>query len=74
MENLIVALPVILVALARVIEASAIVVLAFRKDAPLSLGEDAAPAPRRLRLRARLRGKGRGAGETARGGTGADAE
>ena len=66
METLILTLPVILVALARLVEASAIVVLAFRKDAPLSLGEEAV-RPRRLRLRARLRGKGAAAPEAGNG-------
>jgi len=50
MEALILGLPLILVAFARVIEASALVILALRRDRPLRLGGESA-AGGRLRLR-----------------------
>jgi len=62
METLIVTLPLILIAFARVVEASAVVVLAFRRDAPLQLGEQPTPPGRRLRLRAMMRSRSEPAG------------
>jgi hypothetical protein len=50
METLIVSLPLILVAFARVIEASAIVILALRRDRPLRLAGMRAGPGMRLRL------------------------
>ncbi|TFI59093.1 hypothetical protein E2493_06085 [Sphingomonas parva] len=51
-EAVIVSLPLILIALARLVEAAAIVILARRSDAPLALAEDGG---RRLRLRTTFR-------------------
>lgn len=57
METLILTMPLILVAFARVIEACALVVLARRAGGRLELDQESRAAPKRLRLRARLRAR-----------------
>ena len=52
-EALIVSLPLILIALARLVEAAAVVILARRRDAPLALADGG--GGRRLKLRAAFR-------------------
>ena len=56
-EALLVTLPLILIALARLVEAAAIVILARRADAPLVLSDERTGRGGRLRLRARVRPK-----------------